>query len=197
VDAAEGQACGIRFGGRWWRLFPDRLEVEDRAPLAWEPGRFHDLVLTYCRGLVTLSVDGRRRARLRVDARAADTRPILFGTPSMTTENAGRHVWRTLTLETREPRYERHYLWSWTHRDGLPDAWSRAQVLELDNDRFAAFGDFGYSGWVELPDGRFFCAYHHGDGAAADYERNRSSHIRGVWFTAADFKSSVRPVLGA
>ena len=195
VDAAEGQACGIRFGGRWWRLFPDRLEVEDRAPLAWEPGRFHDLVLTYCRGLVTLSVDGRRRARLRVDARAADTRPILFGTPSMTTENAGRHVWRALTLETREPRYERHYLWSWTHRDGLPDAWSRAQVLELDNDRFAAFGDFGYSGWVELPDGRFFCAYHHGDGAAADYERNRSSHIRGVWFTAADFKSSVRPAL--
>ena len=68
-------------------------------------------------------------------------------------------------------------------------------MLELDNDRFAAFGDFGYSGWVELPDGRFFCAYHHGDGAAADYERNRSSHIRGVWFTAADFKSSVRLAL--
>jgi hypothetical protein len=187
VDAAEAQACGIRFGGVWWRLFPDRLEAADHAPLAWEPGRFHDIGLSYTRGTVTLSLDGKRRARLRVDARAAATRPILFGTPSTTEDNAGRHLWRAVTLTTREPRYERRYDWQWTHRDGLPDAWNRARVLELDNDRQAAFGDFGYSGWTELPDGRFFCVYHHGGGGEEDYERNRSSHIRGVWFTENDF----------
>ena len=151
------------------------------------PGRFHDIALSYVRGTVTLSLDGARRARLRVDARAADTRPILFGTPSMQEENAGRHVWRAVCLETREPRYERRYRWSWHFRDGLPDAWNRANVLELDNDRFASFGDFGYSGWVELPDGRFFCAYHHGGGDEDGYERNKSSHVRGAWFTAEDF----------
>jgi hypothetical protein len=189
VDAAEGQACGIRFGGLWWRLFPDRLEVPGRAPIGWEAGRFHDIGLTYTRGTVTLAIDGTRRARLRVDARAADTRPILFGTPSIDEDNAGRHLWRAVSLTTREPRYERRYRWQWHFRDGLPDATSRARVLELDNDRQAAFGDFGYSGWTELPDSRFFCVYHHGGGSESGYERGRSSHIKGVWFTEHDFRA--------
>ena len=187
VDAADRQACGIRFGGAWWRLYPDRLEVADHAPIPYAPGRFHDIGLSYTRGSVTLSLDGERRARIRVDARDANTRPILWGTPSTTEENAGRHIWRSVTLLTREPRYERRYAWEWSFTDGLPDAWSRGHVLELDNDRQAACGDFGYSGWVELPDGRFFCVYHHGGGDAADYEPDKSSHIRGVWFTEDDF----------
>ncbi len=52
-------------------------------------------------------------------------------------------------------------------------------VLTLDLDESGVFGDYGYSGWVQLPDGRVFCAYHH-RGAAA------KSHIRGVWFAEAD-----------
>lgn len=189
VDAAAPGACGIRFGGLWWRLFPDRLEVDGHAPIPWQAGRFHDIGLSYHRGTVTLSLDGARRARRKVDARAALTRPILFGTPAMAEDNAGRHVWRAVSLSTREPRYERRYDWSWSHRDGLPDAWSRARVLELNNDRQAAFGDFGYSGWTELPDGRFFCVYHHAGGDAPNYEPNRVSHIRGAWFTPDDFAS--------
>lgn len=188
VDAAEDEACGIRFGGAWWRLYPDRLEVTDHAPIPYAPGVFHDIGLSSHRGRVTLSVDGVRRAHIRVDARLAATRPILFGTPSIDEKNAGRHVWRALTLSTREPRYERRYAWKWSFREGMPDAWSRAHVLELDNDRRASLGDFGYSGWVELPDGRFFCAYHHGGSEDEDYEPNRSSHIRGVWFSEDDFR---------
>jgi len=187
VDAAEKTACGIRFGGAWWRLYPDRLEVADHAPVPYAPGVFHDIGLSYHRGSLTLAIDGVRRARIRVDARQADTRPILFGTPSSDEENAGRHVWRALSLVTREPRYERHYAWQWSFREGMPDAWSRRRVLELDNDRRAAFGDFGYSGWAELPDGRFFAVYHHGGGEEPDYEPDRSSHIRGVWFSEDDF----------
>lgn len=190
VDAAETEACGIRFGGLWWRLFPDRLEVEGRAPIVYKPGAFHDLVLSYNRGSLTLAVDGARRAKMRVDARAAANRAVVFGTPSMTEDNAGRHVWQELTLETREPRYDRHYRWRWHWNDGMPDAWNRARVLELDNDRFASFGDFGYSGWTELPDGRFFCVYHHGGGDDPNYEVNRSSHIRGAWFISDDFGSA-------
>jgi len=187
VDAAEKQACGIRFGGLWWRLFPDRLEVEGHEPIPYAPGQFHDIDLTYTYGTVTLTIDTARRARRKVDARAADTRPILFGTAGTEEENAGRHLWRAVSLETREPRYERHYKWHWTFEDGFPDAWTQNHVLELDNDRFAAYGDFGYSGWTQLPDGRFFCVYHHGGGNEAGYERNRSSHIKGVWFEASDF----------
>jgi hypothetical protein len=189
VDAAESGTCGILFAGVWWRLFPDRLEVDGHRPIFYAQGRFHDIRLTYNRGIITLAVDGIRRARLMGDARLAANRPIVFGTPSVTDANAGRHLWRSLSLETREPRYERHYKWQWSFTDGMPDAWTRKHVLELDNDRFAAFGDFGYSGWTELPDGRFFCAYHHGGGGEEGYERSFSSHIRGAWFTAADFKT--------
>lgn len=187
VDAAGEAGCAIRFGGVWWRLFPDRIEVGEHAAVPLMPGRFHDLRLVYHRGSLTLYLDNVRKIRLRADARAAATRPILFGTASTTEKNAGRHVWRALCLETREPRYERRYRWSWDFRDGFPDAWTRAHVLELDNDRNAAYGDFGYSGWAELPDGRFFCAYHHAGGDEAGYERGLTSHIRGAWFAAGDF----------
>lgn len=189
VDAAEKQACGIRFGGAWWRLYPDRLEVGDHAPVPYATGVFHDIDLSYKRGTVTLSIDGARRARIRVDARDANTRPILFGTPSISDENAGRHCWQAVSLATTEPRYERRYRWRWHFRDGLPDAYSRAHVLELDNDRHASLGDFGYSGWTELPDGRYYCAYHHGGGDEDDYAVGTSSHIRGVWFTDDDFNA--------
>ena len=60
-------------------------------------------------------------------------------------------------------------------------------MLELANDRDAHYGDFGYSGWTALPDGRIFCAYHHGGHREPDYVRGDSSHIRGTWFTPSDF----------
>ncbi|MHB0878244.1 MAG: sialidase family protein [Anaerolineae bacterium] len=53
------------------------------------------------------------------------------------------------------------------------------KVLTLDLDQSGVFGDYGYSGWVQLPDGRIFCAYHHRGEA-------QKSHVRGVWFHEAD-----------
>jgi hypothetical protein len=53
----------------------------------------------------------------------------------------------------------------------------------------AAPMDYGYSGWVELPDERFFCAYHHGAGEEPDYREGFSSHVRGTWFSAEDFEN--------
>ena len=96
-------------------------------------------------------------------------------------------MWRRVSLRIAEPRYGRDYAWDWTPRDGLPDAMSRAQVLELKNARGASFADFGYSGWAELPDGRFFCAYHHAEGDDPDYKPGMVSHVAGTWFTESDF----------
>jgi hypothetical protein len=189
VKATRGgdNACGLHLGV-WWRIHPDRIVPAvgnpPQVPLA--PGRFHDLRLEYRPGAVTLYVDGQRKARVQV-APSAAARRILWGTVPGVGGQAGRSVWRSLSLETREPRYSRTYRWSWEPSSGLPDAWARSRVLELAPGLGANPGDYGYSGWVELPDGRFFCAYHHADATLPGYREGEVSHIQGTWFTAADF----------
>ncbi|MEF2145432.1 MAG: sialidase family protein [Desulfovibrionaceae bacterium] len=199
VLRAESEGCGIRFGGAWWRLFPDRLVMEVAAlddagkecvRRRWcklPEGRFNEVRLSYVPGQVTLRVNGRKRAVLEVDHTAGLTRPIVFGTANPLERNGGEHLWQRLSLRTSEPRLGREYAWDWDAGQGLPDAWKRAHVLELADDRHAAYGDFGYSGWIELPDKRFFCAFHHGGGDEPGYVPGRSAHVRGVWFTEEDF----------
>ncbi|MBF0482434.1 MAG: exo-alpha-sialidase, partial [Desulfovibrionaceae bacterium] len=167
VDRAGKNGCGVLLGG-WWRLFPDRIEPPDtggaRAPsIALRRGRFHELRFVYDKGRATLYVDNEKKIRIEVDANSANARPIVFGTQSFTEHNHGRHIWRTVALAIDEPEYARKYRFHWDWRDGLPDAYARARVLELKNARFCTSGDFGYSGWTQLPDGRFFCAYHHNE----------------------------------
>lgn len=187
VDRADTDGCAIHFG-IWWRLFPDRIEPDgDHKPIAVEKGRFHTLRFTYKPGKVALSVDGKRRARIDADPMGAETRAFVFGTRSPFEDNGGKHVWKSVSHRVREPRYGRDYRYSWDFTQGLPDAWARKRVLELANDRFAAPMDYGYSGWVELPDGRFFCAYHHGGGDEEGYKAGFSSHVQGTWFERGDF----------
>lgn len=191
VKAGRGgeNACGVHFG-LWWRIRPDRI-LADRDPAPDIPlarGRFHDLRFTYRAGTVSLYVDNERRARLAAEPAAA-ARRILFGNAPGEGGQAGRSVWQSASLTVTEPRYGRKYAWTWDHARGLPDARARQGVLELANARLANPGDYGYSGWTELQDGRFFCVYHHADGADPDYRPGATSHIRGTWFTADDFSS--------
>lgn len=186
--AAETNGCGLRFGV-WWKIFPDRIvaELPDAEPVRLRRGRFQNIRLVYAGGVVSLFVNGRPRQEISVDARAADTRPMVFGTRHASEENGGEHVWQSLRLRITEPRYDRTYRWDWNAGQGLPDAQARARVLELANDRKASPPDYGYSGWCELPDGRFFCVFHHGGGDSPDYRPGFSSHVRGCWFEASDF----------
>ncbi|NSW54433.1 MAG: hypothetical protein HPY44_00350 [Armatimonadetes bacterium] len=50
----------------------------------------------------------------------------------------------------------------------------------MENDRLSPPGDFGYSGWVQLPDGRIFCAAHYRGSHAYSY-------ISGTWIKEGDF----------
>ncbi len=187
VDAADKDGCAIHFG-IWWRLFPDRIEPDnDHAPIAMEKGRFHTLRFLYKPGRVTLFIDGKRRARIKADPMGVETRAFVFGTRSPFEDNGGTHVWKSVTHRVREPRYGRDYRFKWDFTEGLPDAWAKKRVLELKNDRFAAALDYGYSGWIELPDGRYFCAYHHGGGEEEGYKAGCSSHVRGTWIERGDF----------
>jgi len=188
VRAVRGgeNACAVHLG-LWWRILPDRLAADLESPPDIPLSRdFHDLRFRYAAGAVTVFVDGRRRARVPV-ARSAAVRRIFLGNAPGEGGQAGKSVWQSASLDIAEPRLGRSYAWAWDHAQGLPDAWARAHVLELANGRQANPGDYGYSGWTELPDGRFFCVYHHADGAAPDYREGASAHIQGTWFAAEDF----------
>lgn len=188
VEEAQDNACGVHFG-IWWRLFPDSVvpDIEEATPLTVPRGQPLRLTLQYHRGEIRALINGTEAGLYRVDPRQADVRAILAGNTNLREENGGKHYWRAMSLDIQEPRYERHYTWRWEHGQGHPDAQAGSRVLELANDREANFGDFGYSGWTSLPDGRFLCAYHHGGSADPGYVPSRSSHIRTTWFTADDF----------
>ncbi|WP_285906567.1 sialidase family protein [Pseudodesulfovibrio pelocollis] len=188
VDQAGPNGCGLRLGV-WFRLFPDRIEPDGESPaVAIEPGRFHTIRLDYAQGRVALSVNGQRRAELRVDEDHADTRAILFGAPYPFEDNAVDCTWKRVTLHIDEPAMQRAHAWEWDARDGLPDQWARDHVLELMNDRYAASPDFGYSGWVSLGNGDYFCAFHHGGGHEPGYQPMHSAHVLGTRFCADDFR---------
>jgi hypothetical protein len=190
VQAGRGgeNAAAVHLG-LWWRILPDRLVATRENPPDIPLGKgFHDLRFRFKAGAVTVFVDGERRARVKV-APSAEVRRIFFGNAPGEDGQKGKATWRSASLTVDEPRLGRKHVWAWDHTQGLPDAWALANVLELANGRQANPGDYGYSGWTELPDGRFFCAYHHADGAAPDYVEGRSAHIRGTWFTADDFSA--------
>jgi hypothetical protein len=188
VDAAGPNGCGLRLG-TWFRLFPDRIEPDAKSssPVPVPPG-FNTIRLDYAQGRVTLSVNGERRAEVRVGDDHADTRPILFGAPYPFEDNDADCTWRRVRLRTTEPPLARDYTWEWNARDGLPDQWALDNILELKNDRHAASPDFGYSGWVALGSGEYFCAYHHGGGDEPGYQPMHTARVLGTKFTEDDFK---------
>jgi len=197
VDQAGPNGCGLRLGV-WFRLFPDRIEAEPGTPatsepgdagpvVPLEPGRFHTIRLDYAAGRVVLTVNGRRRAEVRVDHDHADTRAILFGAPHPFEDNAVDCTWKRVTLRIDEPAMLRAFTWEWDAGQGLPDQWVLDHVLELMNDRCAVSPDFGYSGWASLGNGEYFCAFHHGGGNEPDYAPMHSAHVMGTRFFEDDF----------
>jgi hypothetical protein len=143
--------------------------------------------ITYEPGLCRLFVDGEPCGEYPVDPLDGDTRPIIVGAVSRTVDNGCEVLWRRMSLSIREPGFGREYSWRWDHTQGLPDAFINSRVLELKNDRLASPVDFGYSGWAELADGEFLCAYHHGGGDEPGYVPGESAHIMGTRFFENDF----------
>jgi hypothetical protein len=194
VRSAGTNGCGVRLG-IWWKLFPEGVvpDVDGAALVPWAgKGPFHTLGIAYEPGVLRLTVDGAPGGEYPVDRMAGETRPILVGAVARTTDNACDVLWRRMELAISEPRLGRVYDWDWEAASGkTPDAWTEARVLELRNARSAAPMDFGYSGWVELEPGRFFCVYHHADGDEPDYREGLSAHVAGTWFGEDDFQNAV------
>jgi len=193
VERNEGNHCGIRFGCHW-RIFPDRVEPQATGiePIPVDATQPHRYSFIYDKGVVALSIDGEEKMRFTLSEHGMGMdrrrRAIRFGNvpdgdpllnPFKFSKNAGRSIYKSVSLTIDEPRYG-HYEWSWSPGDGLPNQYEVDRILELHNDRHSSRGDFGYSGWIQLPDGRAFCVVHYkGD---APY-----SYVEGVWIEESDF----------
>ncbi len=195
VRIAEGDVnhCGVHLGCQWL-IRPDAVipVVEGAAPVAVDLTAPHELAFTYERGVVGLQIDGEARCALGLAehgmALDRSRRPVRFGNvpkgdpgvgPFHFERNAGRSVWEAVALTIAEPHYGTHQ-WSWTPADGLPNQYEVDRILELHNDRNSPPGDFGYSGWVQLPDDRVFVVSHYRGDAPHSY-------VEGYWIGEDDF----------
>ena len=189
VFHAQDNACGIHFGV-WWRIFSDHImpDVENMEAVTLERGKLNRLRLEYENWQCSLFVNDEKKLSCAIDPKKANAaRRITFGNVSDREKNGGRSLWKLLRLRIEEPRYGRSYQWNWNPQSGLPDEYARTRVLELKNDRFASRGDFGYSGWIQFPDGEFLCVYHHGGATEPGYQRGATAYVVGTRFCESDF----------
>lgn len=192
VDSCDPDGCAIHFG-TWWRLYPDRIAPlsegdEELEAVGLKSGRFSSLKFIWSKGICSLYLDHELVYELELDPNCAELRPILFGSKSVCENNACDSTWKRLKLWICEPDHDRDYVWSWHHSWGRPDQWIRDHVLELANDRDAAFGDYGYSGWTEIQSGVYFVVWHHGGSVDPSYVAGRSSRVLGAAVCEADFE---------
>jgi len=193
VESNGGLHCGIHLGCLWL-IFPDRVQAQVGRvePVKLDATKLHRYSFTYDAGAAGLAVDGKEVSRidLRKHGMKIDKfrRPVRVGNvqkgqpwagPFHFEKNAGRSIWRSMKLSIREPRY-RTYEWQWRSQDGLPNQYEIDHILELRNDRLSSRGDFGYSGWVQFPDGEVFCAVHYRGDA-------KLSYVMGTWLRESDF----------
>ena len=188
VFSGETNACGMRLGV-WWRIFGDRIkpEIKGARPFKLPSGQMNRIRITYEDGAVTLHVNNRKKRTFELPADDVRRRPVLFGNCSVRDKIRGKSLWKSIRYSCSEPRFLKDYHWEWTPDSGLPDACAAGRVLELNNARQAAWPDFGYSGWTEVSNGEFLCAYHHADGLDSGYKPGETSLVMATRFYESDF----------
>lgn len=191
VDQADAEGCAIHFG-IWWRIYPDRImamspENEELDSFPLFAGKFNSLKFIWNRGMCTLYLEGEAVYEISIDAASAEARPIIVGCSSLIGENRCDCTWKRMKLRICDSGRSRDYVWTWHHSWGRPDQWVKDHVLELANDRNAAFGDYGYSGWTEIDSGVYYAVWHHGGSNESSYIKGRSSRIIGATINDSDF----------
>jgi hypothetical protein len=63
----------------------------------------------------------------------------------------------------------------------------RGALLELDSGDANYWWDYGYSGWVQLPDSRIFCVYYTKPQIQRVPSPEPKPFVKGAWFSESDF----------
>jgi len=122
-----------------------------------------------------------------------EAQPLLFAR-DITPEVTGYSIWRSVEEVIDDPRLGRRVIsWSAT-RDGFPDQYQLDHMVEVGAT--VNGHDQGYSGWVQLDDGRIFVVEYTDDTAAGEYptmDMFGVPWIRGTFLSLSDLPSRARP----
>lgn len=234
ANAGRAATVSIPFAGKL-RIFPDHAEMAHDPSLRVEvkPGRFHTYRLLSRVGQLQLFVDGqpvwdipRGDSRLQElpwtrasiyalqfgnEARGCGARgEEIQGTcpdvypANITPEATGYSLWRRFEAVLTDPQTG-HRAFSWVAaRDGFPDQYQLDHILEIEAS--VNGHDQGYSGWIQLDDGRIFVVHYTDDTSAASVSNPHNfgvPWIRGTFLEPSDLppghsitKSPLHPVIG-
>ena len=109
--------------------------------------------------------------------------------PQITPQVTGLSVWKRVKVKVTDDDGKLHET-SWVARkDGFPDQYQLDHVFEIEASVFSI--DQGYSGWIELPDGRIYCVNYTDDTAPAGTSGSIGgrSWIRGTYILPSDLPS--------
>ena len=199
VVANQGRAAtlSVPFAGRL-QIFPDRVEVAHDRSLRVEvaPDRFHTYRVVrrgenikawtpYSRSIYALAFgndDGAVVSSPNVPLRQINA------------DVTGYSIWRRAEAAWDDPKTGKRVT-SWSAApDGFPDQYLLDHMIEVDAS--VSGGDQGYSGWIELADGRIFVV-NYTDDHAPRWRMEGSvtiggSWIRGTWLLPSDLPSESR-----
>jgi hypothetical protein len=192
VVANSGKAAtlSVPFVGNF-RLFPDHVELANAPDIRVDvtPGAFHtyrvvrdgtnaDLYVDGQLKLKTSKGDGSLGPQQPWTPAKASTYPLAFGNEAggrtwfsvssvlpyhVPPEATGYALWRRVKATLDDPAGGK-FVSSWTaQRDGFPDQYQLDHILEVEAT--SAGCDQGYSGWLELADGRILVVNYTDDGA--------------------------------
>ncbi len=212
VVANSGQAAtlSVPFVGKF-RLFPNRIELarDPQMNATVSPGQFHIYRVVREPGKATVYVDGQLAFEMtQVDERTENppwtpAKPSIYRLAlgneadsagpnifpdQLHAEVTGYSIWRRFELTLDDPNTGR-YTSSWSAESGeFPDQYQLDHIIEVG--AAAASHDQGYSGWVELDDGRIFVVNYTDDGASTESGkyggRYGISWIRGTFMLPSD-----------
>ncbi len=157
VEEADAQACTVS-AGCYIHFVPGKVFLGDRpdAFVALDTGVWHTYRALRSGGRIRLWVDGELKLDEPLDG--IGTRMVRFGNrlekpdfPNFV-QNTGRSFWRN--FKVRVANRDDHAIdWKWDVSSGFPDQFRRDRLVCLDRCERNHWGDNGYSGWTQLPDG--------------------------------------------
>lgn len=120
--------------------------------------------------------------------------PTMAFARDVTPEVTGYSIWRSVEEIIDDPQMGRRVIsWSAT-RDGFPDQYQLDNILEVGAT--VNGHDQGYSGWVQLDDGRIFAVEYTDDTAAGEYptmDMFGVPWIRGTFLSPSDLPPRAGP----
>lgn len=222
VLSNKGRAAtvSVPFAGKL-RIFPDHIEMfhDSSIRAAVTPGQFHTYRVISRIGRMQLFVDGTKvidtdkadssltgRGWTRLSIYALQFGNEEKGTGASNEETRGTHatiwpanitsevtgysIWRSFDAVIDDPFAGRRVL-SWVaSKDGFPDQYQLDHILEVEATTNGQ--DQGYSGWIQLDDGRIFVVAYTDDTSSASIVNENSfgvPWIRGTFLDLSDLPS--------